>query len=150
MSLYYVEVNSFCNATRFTQSLILSGLSSPNVVKGCEDNDWRSLDHLGCYLHSEKWCFTAHTTTLWCFSVWEAKCFSTQHPWEELMSLQCAGHQREEQTLHVFSLLSGRHDYHLHYCLIRETSPLFLEQLFKQGGCPMWYFKGQPSYWSVS
>lgn len=149
MSLYYEEENSFCNAMRFTQSLILSGLSSPKVVKGCEDNDWRSLDHLGCYLHSEKWCFTANTT-LWCFSVWEAKCFSTQHPREELMSLQCAEHQREEQTLHVFSHVSVSHDYCLHYRLIRETSRLFLEQLFKQGGRPMWYFKGQPSYWSVS
>lgn len=36
ISLYCFEVNSFCNAMRFTQGLMLSGLSSPKEVKGCE------------------------------------------------------------------------------------------------------------------
>ena len=54
MSLYCVEVNSFCNAMRFTQGLMLSGLSSPEEVKGCERDDGRALDRLGSYLHSEK------------------------------------------------------------------------------------------------
>lgn len=34
VSLYCAEVNSFCNAMRFTQGLMLSGLSSPKEVKG--------------------------------------------------------------------------------------------------------------------
>lgn len=72
VSLYCAEVNSFCNAMRFTQDLVLSGLRSPKEVKGCEQDGWRAVEHLGPYLHSEKWCSTAHTT-VWCFHVWEAE-----------------------------------------------------------------------------
>lgn len=39
VSLYCAEVKSFCNAMRFTQGLMLSGLRSPKQVKGCENDD---------------------------------------------------------------------------------------------------------------
>lgn len=114
VSLYCAEVNSFCNAMRFTQGLMLSGLSSPKEVKGCEHDDWRAVDHLGSYLRSEKWCSTTHTTVC-CFHVREAEhIFFLEPLWKEPMNLQWAGHRCGEQTLHMFSLLCGRQEYHSH------------------------------------
>lgn len=150
MSLYCVEVNSFCKTTRFTQGLMPSGLSSPEEVKGCNHSDWRALDRLSSYLHSEKWCSTTHTT-VWCLRVWEAKHVFPRSPCEKnwwVCNALGTGVGNRPFT-HSHSFVAGMN---ITYVIVSsgETSVLFLEQLFKQGSCPTWYFKGQPSYWSVN